>query len=1096
MDNRTQLQPVIENFTPQTLTTFFRSACGNFRPSHQDCSHYLNPDIPIEEINEIGRIEFSDERRLMVLVGQMQMELTSRSGKLKQYELARQILKDELFDAGIFVFYDASGNFRFSLVLAQYRGQRRAFSNYRRFTYFVSPDQGNRTFLDRVGQADFSSLESIHEAFSVDPVTKDFFKAYAELFRTAEASITLDWEPAQKTLYTQRFFNRLVFLTFLEHKGWLQFNGRTDYLRAMFEDYWHNDPDKRPEANFHRKRLNALFFWGLNNPRGDERERAEYKLIKDLIGDVPYLNGGLFEKEADDETWFFSDNLVDRVLTDLIYRFNFTIAESTPVDVEVAVDPEMLGKMFEEMVTGRHETGSYYTPKPVVSFMCREAIKGYLHSSIPSEKPGSIQKFVDRADPAELGNPEAVLMALRTVKACDPACGSGAYLLGLLHELLDLRTALFASRHLDARTVYDRKLEIIQNNLYGVDIDPFAVSIARLRLWLSLIVDFEGGDPPPLPNLDFKIESGDSLTAPDPSGGLQPDLFRYNQVQRFLAKKNEHMTAHNGSAEKRALLDEINALRQEISAWAHPDGAEGFDWVVDFAEIFAPQLAEGTLGGKLSGVINAVPGQMELVARKREGGFDLVLANPPYVRQELITSELGADYKESLKKLFPEAFVGTADLYVAFYARAHQLLRPDGVACFISSNKWLRAGYGEKLCQHLLDQQAFHLVVDFGELPVFQTAATFPAIFLWQKRDRGKLPTQWAVVKDLDECYQEGIREHITRIAEALPATQFGKEKPRLVSRATASLHHNMEASGLTLGEYVDGDIYFGIKTGLNAALIIDRTTRDQFVEENPRNLEIIKPLLVGDNVRHYEIHYRDRYLIWTYIGVSIEDYPAVFNYLQKYQHQLMGRSDQGYHWWELRSCAYYDEMSGPKIIYPDIGNRARFCLDEHDYFVEATAFLIPKNNWFLLGVLNSTTALEYVKTKAAVLGDEDNAGRVRFKKQYMEKLPIPVASTIEQEAVAQNAQISQRLHAERRYKVEQFLEAIGTSPSETNSRNALEKPWLLDEAGFTSRARRYGTPDPRVFNTACDETMALTEQIEKVEAEIDARVAALYGVD
>ncbi len=1096
MDNRTLLQPVVENFSPQNLTTFLRTACGSFRPGEQDYGHYLHPDLPIKEFHELGRIDFSDERRLMVIVGQMQTELTSRTGKKKQYDLAKKVLKEELFDAGIFAFYDGSGNFRFSLVVAKYQGQQRSFSNYRRFTYFVSTNTNNRTFLDRIGQADFGSIDSIHQAFSVDPVTKEFFKVYEKLFRQAEASISLDWVSEQKILYTQRFFNRLMFLTFLEQKGWLTFDGHTDYLRAIFIDYWNNENDKRPDANFHRKRLNTLFFWGLNNPRGDERDKGEYRLLRNLIGEVPYLNGGLFEKEVNDETWFFSDEIIGRILNDLIYRFNFTVAESTPMDVEVAVDPEMLGKMFEEVVTGRHETGSYYTPKQVVSFMCRESVKRYLVSSLSNEKTHAIQKFVDETNPTDLVDPEAVLTALRNMRACDPACGSGAYLLGLLHELLDLRAALFASRTLDARTVYDRKLEIIQNNLYGVDIDPFAVNIARLRLWLSLIVDYEGNYPPPLPNLDFKIESGDSLTAPDPSGGLQPDLFRYNQVQRFLGKKNAYMIAHNGSEHKQTLAKEIETLRKEIADWVHPKGTDGFDWVVDFAEIFAPQLAQGTLGGKFTGLINAVPGQMELSEREREGGFDIVLTNPPYVRQELITSKLGAGYKERLKKIYPEAYVGTADLYVAFYGRAQQLLRKDGVGCFISSNKWLRAGYGEKLRQHLLDKQAFYLVVDFGELPVFQSAATFPAIFIWQKRRRNKLPTQWAVVKDLDICYQEGIREHITKISETLPSSQFENEKPRLVKKTTASLHNDMESSGPPLGEYIQGKIYFGIKTGLNSAFIIDGKTRKQLIDVDPHSVQIIKPLLVGDNVRHYEVHFRECYLIWTYIGVPIERYPFVFSYLQNFRSQLERRSDQGNHWWELRSCAYYDEMLRPKIIYPDIGNKARFCLDDQKFFTEATAFLIPGNNWYLLGVLNSVSALEYIKTKASVLGDEDNAGRIRFKKLYMEKLPIPIVSEIEQESVAQKAQFVQKLHSKRRSIVEQFLVLIGSSAAESSSRNSLEKPWLMDETDFMNKARRYGTPNVFLFRNTREETMALTEQIKKIEIEINELVAGFYGVE
>jgi len=201
----------------------------------------------------------------------------------------------------------------------------------------------------------------------------------------------------------------------------------------------------------------------------------------------------------------------------------------------------MLGRIFEELVTGRHETGSYYTPKPIVSFMCREALKGYLATHAPAESKAAIERFVEKHEPDDVRNAGAVLDALRKVRVCDPACGSGAYLLGMLHELLDLRTALFHSRKLDTKSVYDRKLEIIQTNVYGVDVDPFAVNIARLRLWLSLAVDFEGPKPEPLPNLDYKVEVGDSVAAPSPAGGGNAGL-RQTLVEGFLVAKAEFLT--------------------------------------------------------------------------------------------------------------------------------------------------------------------------------------------------------------------------------------------------------------------------------------------------------------------------------------------------------------------------------------------------------------------------------------------------------------------------------------------------------------------------------------------------------------------------
>jgi len=216
---------------------------------------------------------------------------------------------------------------------------------------------------------------------------------------------------------------------------------------------------------------------------------------------------------------------------------------------------------------------------------------------VPSETPGAIERFVDGHSAKELHNPESVLEAIKRVRICDPACGSGAYLLGMLQELLALRTCLFAEHRIGPDDVYKRKLAIIQDNLYGVDIDQFAVNIARLRLWLSLIVDYTGATPPPLPNLDFKIERGDSLTAPAPRGTRQLELGG-SLLPDYLEAKNRFADAH--SEEKRALRIEIAALQRDIAVWVHRGvtAIDGFDWGVAFAEVFS------------------------------DGGFDIVLANP------------------------------------------------------------------------------------------------------------------------------------------------------------------------------------------------------------------------------------------------------------------------------------------------------------------------------------------------------------------------------------------------------------------------------------------------------------------------------------
>ena len=543
-------------------------------------------------------------------------------------------------------------------------------------------------------------------------VTKRFFAEYHEVFEKVETAVKGVPKGEPRRLYVQRLFNRLMFLYFIQRKGWLSFQGDKKYLRALF------NAASAAKEDFLNERLYWTFFYGLNTAGEDHAVHSDARL-RERRGEVPFLNGGLFDLEDEYDVRYTVKipNDVFAAILDLFERYNFTVTESTPLDIEVAVDPEMLGKVFEELVTGRHESGSYYTPRPIVAFMCREALKHYLAPVAGDES--AVARFVDEGDPAKLPDPEAVLNALRAVKVCDPACGSGAYLLGMMQELLRLREALFATRGLDAVTVYRRKLEIIQNNLYGVDIDVFAVNIAKLRLWLSLAIDFEGAKPPPLPNLDFKIECGDSLTAPDPQ--KIDDLFRHVLIEnadRLADLKGQFLQTYGPEKKElaeRIKAEETNSARAELCMTASRErqrpellprrslvaDAPGspVDWRVAFAEVF------------------------------KNGGFDIALENPPYVRMELFK-----DAKPILRRNFPQVYAGTADLYVYFFARTYQILRPGGTACFISSNKWLKAGYGEPLRRFFAKSAWVESVVDFGHAKqIFQDADVFPSILVLRK---------------------------------------------------------------------------------------------------------------------------------------------------------------------------------------------------------------------------------------------------------------------------------------------------------------------------------------------------------------------------
>ena len=454
------------------------------------------------------------------------------------------------------------------LIYPTYEGKR---PTLRRMV--VERDLPRRTAIEQIANIYqlWQEKDSIHialeSAFDVEAVTKRFFTEYKRVFDTAMEKIQgFGLSQEDKRLYVQTLFNRLMFVYFLSRKGWLTFRGNMDYLNALWKDY----DDQGDETNFCRDRLYHLFFFGLNNPQSQDLNFQD-SYMETVYGSVPFLNGGLFEETDLDKSdgIIVPDDAIKPILTDLFDRFNFTVMESTPFDIEVAVDPEMLGKVFEELVTGRHESGSYYTPRPVVAFMCREALKGYLAGQNCGLSLEAIVRFVDNHDTSGISitGAQQLASALEEVTVVDPACGSGAYLLGMMQELVELQTTLFSEQLLaDHKSLYDLKLQIIQQNLYGADIDPFATNIAMLRLWLALAIEFEGDRPEPLPNLDFKIVCGDSLLGPNPDPGNLDDLFKnkaHEVAEQLSGLKADHLKAVG--ARKDRLKEAIEGFQNELS---------------------------------------------------------------------------------------------------------------------------------------------------------------------------------------------------------------------------------------------------------------------------------------------------------------------------------------------------------------------------------------------------------------------------------------------------------------------------------------------------------------------------------------------------
>ena len=650
-------------------------------------------------------------------------------------------------------------------------------------------------------------LGSLHlalgSAFDVEAVTREFFAQYKRVFDDALASVAgfgrSDAEQEAKKFFAQTLFNRLMFIYFVSRKGWTSFGGDRDYLNALWKDYRANELRESDAPNFHYDRLRPLFFGGLNNRNSEDL--TECPDAKRLIGDVPFLNGGLFERgELDDRSGVVvPDEVIRSVFDDLFNRFNFTVMESTPFDVEVAVDPEMLGKVFEELVTGRHESGAYYTPRPVVSFMCREALKGYLGGKVAGLSADAIAAFVDErsTDALSVSDARVIGRALDEVSVVDPACGSGAYLLGMIQELVELQTALY-NAGLDAKSLYDLKLGIIERNLYGADLDRFAVNIAMLRLWLSLSIEYDDdGDPPALPNLDFKIVRGDSLLGPDPNPGGQADLFtdaiRSSKLGELKAEYMRVSDSADRKAELRQRIEAVEAeLRETLGGAEAPTGS--VDWRVQFAEAM------------------------------ERGGFDVAIANPPYVRQE----NIGAN-KQALTRQYSDAATARSDLYCYFYARGLELLRDGGMHVFVCSNSWLDVGYGAKLQEYLLNNAHVQTIYESAVERQFSTAQINTIISIARKGEPSEADATAFV--NLREAFEDAIarggdKRVVVKTAGELRLAGTDAQRRRFVGdkwggkylRAPDIYHRIIDKYGdklIRLGDVAT--VKRGITTGANA---------------------------------------------------------------------------------------------------------------------------------------------------------------------------------------------------------------------------------------------------------------------------------------
>ena len=982
------------------------------------------------------------------------------------------------FDAALVVF-DSGSVWRLSFV-CDIKGENTAA---KRFTYvFGENDNYYNTPVGRFDalQRKGISFENIKEVFSVEALTKEF---YNELFDWYQRAVNPnsgiyfpnntetaddDFEDIDKKII--RLITRLMFVWFIKQKGLVPncLFEETE-LQKILADF---DPLSTEQGNYYNAILQNLFFATLNRAIEDEEGTRHFAKLKgkrdvktlyryaemfnmgeneviQLFSEIPFLNGGLFEcldktKTIDGvETPYNYDGFSrndfkfangryrhrafipnkfffepEQGLLSILKRYNFTIEENTPNEQQVALDPELLGKVFENLLgaynpetkeTARNQSGSFYTPREIVSYMVDESLVAYL-----GDTPLVRSMFKDDFAPDELHWSDYQLIAgkLKSVKILDPACGSGAFPMGLLNRIVELLQKIETDK-----TTYELKLNIIENCIYGSDIQSIAAQITKLRFFISLICDCEKDATKPnfgiptLPNLETKFVTANSLIGlKRKKGEDQLDLFEddannpVNVAKTELMKvRHEHFSAPTASV-KRRLREKDQLLREQLTSLLSQD------------DVFAPEDAKQMAAWNPYDQ-NAVspffdPEWMFGVT----DGFDIVIGNPPYIQLQNNGGELAKLYENCNYVTFAR----TGDIYCLFYERGWQLLKKNGHLCYITSNKWMRAGYGEKTREFFANKTNPMLLIDFAGVKIFESATVDTNILLFSK-STNQHETVCAITNKQNKNSVKNLSDFVQQ--QNSICNFSNSDSWVILSPIEQSIKRKIEAVGTPLKDW-DIQINYGIKTGFNDAFIISTEKRNEILanckdaDERQRTAELIRPILRGRDIKRYGYDWANLYLIATFPSrhYDIDRYPAVKQYLLSFGierleqtgkthivdgEKVKARKKTNNKWFETQdSISYWEDFNKPKIIWGEISDRSKFAYESEGKFIpEATTFLMVGNHLpYLFCALNSPVS-EWFFSK---VGTTTGVGTVRWKKYTIQQLLLPNI-TEEQQTIYSN---------------------------------------------------------------------------------------------
>ena len=1017
-------------------------------------------DSHVKDGGHVGNIRLDDGRSLAIFRFEVTDNVQISRNRKSLRDIAAKYVDQGLIH-GALVFYYSQGqdDYRLTFIAKQtYFNENgelvKKETAPKRYTFLLGKNEPCTTAASRLIElANKKAYGSIYltdvvDAFSVERLNKEFFNGYKAQYKKFVDTLS---DTKQHRDYVKKLLGRLVFLQFLQKKGWMGVpasntkweGGDKNYLSKLVDTYPNNN---RLLSDV----LEPLFFKTLNEKRNGD-------IADSILGDnikIPYLNGGLFDKDRIDELDIDFPYDYFKNLMDFFSQYNFTIDENDPDDSEVGIDPEMLGHIFENLLEDNKDKGAFYTPKEIVQYMCRQSVIQYLKTHEPSEQYAeAIEQLInDGVVNPILQNKNIAIrftQLLKEVKVCDPAIGSGAFPMGILYVLYHAIHHLHS--HAEPHGNFDStqtKRDIIQNNIFGVDIEQGAVDIARLRFWLALVVD--ATEPQPLPNLDYKITCGNSLLSRYPIDAPIENVFvEYNKGKKenekmTLAKYKELVSDYTNTSNhqtkelfRKTIEDIKSAFKTELSKQFKERLAKlrGKIIMLEGPTLFGERTkAEKAELKKLKEKLNILDKEQEDIQTNKlyvdafewrfefpqlldeNGnftGFDIVIGNPPYLRIQGIRDTNPAFAEELVKKY--RSATGSFDLYATFAERGLQVIRQSGIVNYIMPDKWTNAAFGKGLREIISEQNAAHKIISFGAYQVFN-ASTYTALQWFMPNSEHleyyQLNRNLETNQELD-IYLRSIKYDDASIVDA---NKLDKKSWVLTVGATSTVLQKLESHPRRIADIFD-KIFQGLATSKDDVYFLYNCIENNkniigYSKQLERNIEIekglVKPLLKGEDVHRYDNIQTDRFVIFPY---KIDNEKAVlytenelsvlfpngYAYLKECEDILRSREKGRFNiegeWFQYGRKQGILSAEKEKLVAPDISMGGNFAYDVEGKFYQTTTIYgyikkseISESYKFWMALLNSRLCWWFLTNTGTTLAN----GFFRFKPDYIKQFPVP----------------------------------------------------------------------------------------------------------